>query len=381
MRRDAWWLSPQQADPLSWIANRYLPAAFALLAVIGGGSVLIATWPAEAPVLPQVAAFVLQLMAFTVVGWSAPPNRPMSRAWHGAVPLILCWAGVTISAIGYAPGLVRIAIWWAPFTAALLLAVLSLRNPAALNVAYATLTAIVCAVAALLGWTDDGFGTPFAVALIGAATPIVAGIACSIYCLLLADRVLIWRDRRTSPEPASPRSAASSSHLIRSPIGQVGAEVTEFLERIARMGTVRDVDRDRALTLSRTVRSVLVERVQSSWLDDLATVTSDRVPLTVHDPARLAERMPAPQRSALRGLLRTAATVNLIRGRSLEVRLARTEQGGLLEVILPLDLPGPRAVELFAPFYLSLQAETEDAEWDDGREHRLRFRLASSSLA
>jgi hypothetical protein len=376
MRRESWWLSPQQADPLSWFANRYLPAAFALLAVIGGGIVLIATWPAEAAVLPQVAAFVLQVMAFTVVGRNAAPNRPGGRVWHAAVPLILCWVGVIISAIAYSPGLVRVAIWWAPFIAALLLAALSLRNPAALNVAYAALTAIVCAVGALLGWTDHGFGTQFAVALIGAATPVVAGIACAIYCLVLADRVLAWRERRASAVVATVRADPSASPLLDSPIGRVGAEVTPFLDRLARVGVVSETDRDRAAELSRGLRSVLLERVQSSWLDDLAAAASGAVPVVVEDPDRLAERMPAPQRSALRGLLRAAATAPSLQGQRVEVRLTRTERGGLLDISLPLELSSPHAVELFAPYYLTLQAVTEAAEWDDNHERRLRFRLA-----
>ncbi|WP_167138850.1 hypothetical protein [Diaminobutyricimonas sp. TR449] len=378
MRRDAWWLSPQQADPLSWFANRYLPAAFALLAVVGGGIVMLLTWPAEAPVLPQVIAFVLQLLAFTVVGWNAAPNRPTGRAWHAVVPLILCWAGVVISAIGYAPGLVAVAIWWAPFTAALVLAALSLRNPAALNVVYAALTAVVCGVAALHGWTEHAFGTQFAVALIGAATPIVAGVACSIYCLVLAERVMVWRDRQVSAAAATP-AETSLNHLRRSAIGRVGEEVTPFLDRIARVGMVSEADRDRAAELSRTARSVLVSRVQSSWLDDLVTAAIGSVPIRVSDPDRLAERMPAPQRSALRGLLRTAATAPVLWGRSIEVRLADTSHGGVLEVTLPLELHSQQAVELFAPFYLTLQAVTDGAEWDEGRERHLRFQLPPSN--
>lgn len=381
MRHEALWLSPQQADPLSWFANRYLPAAFALLAMIGGGIVMTATWPEEAAVLPQVTAFVMQLMAFAVVGRNAAPNRPTGRAWHAAVPLMLSWAGVIVSAIGYTPALVGVAIWWAPFIAALVLAALSLRNPAALNMAFAALTAIVCAVSALYGWAENPFGTEFGVALIAAATPIVAGVACSIYCLVLANNVLAWRERRAPAAAASTRAPASVSHLPESPIGQVGAEVTPFLDRIARNGTVSEADRDRAADLSRTVRSVLVERVQSSWLDDLATAASSAVPFVVLDPDRLAERMPAPQRSALRGLLRTAAAAPILRERSVEVRLAPTERGAVLDIILPLELASPQAVELFAPYYLTLRAVTDGAEWDESRERRLRFRLGPSDRA
>jgi hypothetical protein len=61
------------------------------------------------------------------------------------------------------------------------------------------------------------------------------------------------------------------------------------------------------------------------------------------------------------------------------VRLTDSEPGGVLEVVLPLDVPSQQAIELFAPFYLTLQAVTDGAEWHDGRERLLRFLLPPSN--
>ena len=44
MRGDAWRVTPQQIDPLSWFTRPLVPVAFAMLALIVGAGTIAITW-------------------------------------------------------------------------------------------------------------------------------------------------------------------------------------------------------------------------------------------------------------------------------------------------------------------------------------------------
>lgn len=377
MRGDALRISPHLADPLSWFSNRYLPTAFGGIALVLGAAMIIVTSSHTEPA-PQALAFLCFVAAFPLIRHFTAPHRAAFRLRHAAAPLLLSWAGVLLSAIGYAEGTVPVQHWWAPISVACVLMALITRSSVLGLGAYALASSAVCALATVLAWqSEQDFWPPLSVAVIAGITPLVGGVAAAVYSGYMVSHAL---DAREEGPPSLPTDGGVQQHasavLRNGRISVLADPVSTFLVRIARIGEVGDEDRADAAALAEKVREVLVDRVQSSWLDDLAAERE----LTVVDPSGRAERMTGPQRAVIRGILSTVQHSPMLEPGTLRISLSgRPDDVTAVDLRMKLALPEARRITLLAPYFLTLQTVAHDLSWETGEQLRLRFQLPATS--
>jgi hypothetical protein len=370
-------LSAQDADPLSWFTGSLVPLVFAGLSLLYGGTFAILTWSSSRDPVVQLVGVALCTFACVLVHVL---TRPMRRrlGWGGAtVALLIGIAGFALSSIGYAHTVLSIELWWAPFGLALVLASLGpYLPPRAIILLGSAVTLIAVPIAYLLIRPEVAVWGPVATALI-IASPLVSGIAATAgFSLAVVARTLPLIERRTQAMLSldAPQGVRNEEQE-RERLARLIARAAPFLEGIARSGEVTPADRTLAGQLARRLRDDLVTQSNLSWLDSVAR---DR--LVVVDPDHQAGRMRAPQRTALRALIRAILATPGTDAGSLLVELrAHADGTTAVGVSLDFELPEGRRIMHLAPYYLALRGSVDDLEWRDDRFLRVTFNLPAGN--
>lgn len=371
---EAWRRSPREVDPLSWFTGPLVPLVFGGLAVVYGFAVTAVTTRAVRMPWLDWAALGSVFLGFVFVAVLARPTRTGSPVLLAAVPVLLGWAGVALSALGEAGRRQQIELWWAPVGLAFLLAALAPYSSALRLLILGTSSASATGlVVALLPSLRPHLWPPVIEVLLGAGSVLVATAAATVFSHQVVSRMGHWAASGTGHTLSSGVLGESARlRILRRELESVRERAVPLLQRVATSGVVAPEDREQASVLAEELRAELVERSNRSWLDTLAM----RMNLTVLDGEHRADRMTAQQRAALFGLLR-AATEGGDGSRSALVIELRGEPDGSTAVALSADVhfPEGRRLTLLAPHYVTLRAAVDDLEWDAGRRLRMRFRL------
>jgi hypothetical protein len=366
-------LSAQEADPLSWFTGSLVPLVFAGLGLLYGGTFAVLTWGASRNPVLQLVGVALCVAASVLVHVL---TRPLRRrlGWAGAsVALALGVAGFLLSAIGYADTVLSIETWWAPFGLALVIGSLGpYLPPRAIILLGAAVTFLAVPIAYLLIHDVVERWGPAATTLV-IASPLVSGIvATAAFSLAVVARTLPLIERRTQTMLAlDAPEGARNEEAERERLARLISRSVPFIEEIARTGQVTAADRTLAGQLARRLRDDLVTQSNLSWLDSVAR---DR--LVVVDPDHQAGRMRAPQRTALRALIRAILETPGTDAGSLLVELrAHADGSTAVGISLDFELPEGRRVMHLAPYYLALRGSVDDLEWSDDRFLRVTFNL------
>jgi hypothetical protein len=373
LERRFWRLSPQEVDPLSWFTGSLVPLVFAGLNLVYGVVFAVATWNAVRDPFLQLLGVVLCTFACVLVHVL---TRPMRRrlGWGGAsIALAIAAVGFVLSAIGYAGTPLSIELWWGSFGLALAIGSLGPYLPAR---ALLVLGVAAAAVATPFAWIAVReyplpWG-PVATAVI-ILSPIVSGIvALSAFSVAVVSRTLPLIDKRSQTMLAvSTPSSERNERLERERLAALISRAAPFIEEVARSGVVTAADRTLAGQFARRLRDDLVTQSNLTWLDSVA-----RERLVVVDPDHLANRMRAPQRTALRALIRAILDAPGTDAGSLLVELRGHPDGSTaVGVSLDFELPEGRRIMHLAPYYLALRGSVDDLEWSDDRFLRVTFNL------
>jgi hypothetical protein len=375
VRGDAWNVTPQQIDPLSWFTRPLVPVAFATLAALIGIVTSVVQWRlAEHPWLDLLAVALIS-GACVLVQVSTRPLRPMFGPRQALTPLALTVAGLGVSTVSAIQSTTLVQYWWASIGAGCVVAALGPFSTVRQLLVYGTgLTAVTAACGYLAFAPVSTVWPALSVTLIAACAGIVATVATATFSYVVVSRTqALLRGAGTLP-PASPGEEASDelAHRVeRRTLARLGNRVAPFLEHIADAGEVTAADRALAGQLARQLRSDLVSQVNRTWLDSVALFGR----IYVVDPDKLADRMNAAQRTALRALLLSVTNNPGAAVGSLLIEL-RGEPDGSTAVALSLDfsLPEGRRAMLLAPYYLTLQTTVDSLSWDPSRD-LLKFQL------
>ena len=372
MRGDAWRVSPQQIDPLSWFTRPLVPLAFAALALVTGLGTVAATWQLTGRPWFDLAGIALVVAACVVVQVRTRPMRPSFGAREAVLPLALAVAGLVASTVAAAGSTALVQHSWAPIGVGLVVATLgpfSTVRQTVVQGALLTAVTVVCASWAYAGGGDDRVWPALSTAVIAGGVVAVGTVATAVFSFAVVSTTLRMLGA-ARPESTALRDEAAE-RVERRTLARLGNRVAPFLERVAAAGEVTDADRALAGQLARQLRTDLVLQANRTWLDSIAL--GGRI--HVVDPDGRANRMTAAQRTALRALLvgileHPAATVG-----SLLVEL-RGDDDGSTAAALSLDfaLPEGRRATMLAPYYLTLQTTVDSLSWDPSRD-LLRFQL------
>lgn len=366
-------LSAQDADPLSWFTGSMVPLVFGALSLLYGGTFALLSWESSRQPVLQLFGVALCAGACVLVHVL---TRPMRRriGWPGAsVALAFGVAGFASSAIGYSHTALSIEVWWAPFGLALVLASLGpYLPPRTIVVLGIAVTVVAVPIGYALVQPEVLAWGPVATAII-IASPLVSGIAATAgFSIAVVSRTLPLIERRSQAMlTLDAPEEARNERLERERLARLIARAAPFIEEVARAGEVTSADRSLAGQLARRLRDDLVTQSNLTWLDSVAR---DR--LVVVDPDRRAGRMRAPQRTALRALLRAILATPGTDAGSLLVELRAHPDGSTaVGVSLDFELPEGRRIMHLAPYYLALRASVDDLSWSGDRFLRVTFNL------
>jgi hypothetical protein len=371
--RDALRVSPQQVDPLSWVASPLVGATFTVLAAVYGGINVIAGWERSERPWFDVVAVVLLVGACILITVRSHPLRPAFGFAAAALPLVLAFGSLTLSTLAHLTSSFAVQFWWAPVALGLLLGTLVGASTAAQLMIYGLIVTVPTGVGAAVAFGGVGHSwSTLNTVLIACSMPVAGAISASAFCFSLvytSQRLQRGAGLPDSDSTAAQQQAAREVELRA--LARLGSRVAPFLAGIAAAGEVTQEDRALAGQLARRLRSDLVSTANESWLDKIASGGR----MFIVDPDHRADSMNAAQRSALRGLLTAVLGEPSTDTRSLFIELRGQADGSTAVAIsLDLDLPEGRRITMLAPYYVTLKATVDDLSWDRGRE-LLRFRV------
>ena len=374
MRGDAWNVTPQQIDPLSWFTRPLVPVAFAILAALIGTATIVIQWSLSRNPWLDVAAIVLVASACVLIQMRTRPLRPMFGPRQALVPLALTVAGLALSTVSAINSDALVQYWWASIGVGCVVAALGPFSTVRQVLAYGTaLTALTAACGYIAFAPRSEVWPALSVTLIAGCAGVVATVATATFGYEVVSRTqtLLRSPGAEQPVSAEVASDEAARRVERRTLARLGKRVAPFLESVAQAGEVTAADRALAGQLARRLRSDLVSQVNRTWLDSVALFGR----IYVVDPDKLADRMNAAQRTALRGLLQSVTNNPGTAEGSLFIEL-RGQPDGSTAVALSLDfsLPEGTRAMLIAPYYLTLQTTVDSLTWDPSRD-LLRFQL------
>ena len=375
MRGDAWNVTPQQIDPLSWFTRPLVPVAFAALTALIGLTTSVIQWRLAAQPWLDLLAVALLAGACLLVQVSTRPLRPMFGPRQALAPLALTVAGLALSTLSAIDSAGLVQYWWASIGVGCVVAALGPFSTVRQILVYGTgLTAVTAACGYAAFAPASTVWPALSVTLIAACAGVVATVATATFCYVVVSRTQALLRGAGTVAPGSPGEEASEElarRVERRTLARLGNRVAPFLEAVAEAGKVTAADRALAGQLARQLRSDLVSQVNRTWLDSVALFGR----IYVVDPDKRADRMNAAQRTALRALLLSVTTNPGAAVGSLFIEL-RGEADGSTAVALSLDfsLPEGRRAMLLAPYYLTLQTAVDSLTWDPSRD-LLQFQL------
>lgn len=373
MPRDALRVSPQQIDPLSWIARPMVSLAFAVLAFVYGTAATAMTWSSSARPWLDLLAVVCITAACLLVQFSTGPLKPPFGPARASVVLLLAAVGLVASTMAAVASSTEVQLWWVPVGLGLVIATCAPHSTVIEVTLYGLILSVLTGFATWFAYVgrDDPW-TGLATIVIAVSSVGVATIASAVFCFQIASKTQRLLARAGVPveaDEAARTEAARAAEL--STLARLGSRVAPFLEKVADAGEVTAADRALAGQLARRLRSDLVSQANSSWLDSLAV--GGRIYIV--DPDHRADSLNAAQRAAIRGLVLAVMRDPVTDTGSLFIELRGQEDGSTAVALsLDIDLPEGRRVMMLAPYYLALKTTVPEISWDPVQD-LLRFRV------
>lgn len=363
----------RDVDPMSWLIGPYVPLVFAAFIGVYGGLMVVLTWSASERPAYQLLGVGLCMVACLLVQLLTSRRRRFDSLLGIAVTL-LAGAGFLASAWGYADAVLELDQWWAPVCVGLALCSLTPYLAAwRLLVHGAIMLVLVSPVAFLL--VDRGqieWGPVSAMTLI--ATPVAVATAAAIAFSVTVVRAMlpIVDNRSRHLLSRTPAPHPEDEEAERVALARYTSRAAPFLRGVAERGSVTPEDRMLAGELARYLRDDLVSRSDLAWLG----LPADDRRVVMSDPERLADRMRAPQRAAIRDLVRAVLDDPATDASSVFIELRREKRGSTaVAITLDAELPEGRRVRHLAPYYFNLRGEVEDVRLNrDG----ISFRVPTS---
>ena len=371
MRSDAWLISPQKTDPLSWFTKPLIPLIFGVTAAAFGLSITLFTWMlASEPWLDIIAIALIFGACILVQLWTRPLRKPFTTS-QAIVPLLMALAAIALSTVSSVESDVLVQHWWTPLGVGLLLGALSPYSSARDLAVYSALLSVAISIAAAIAFLGpDAPWPPFTTMMIAASGTIVAGVASTTFSLVIVTTTQSLIARAETGDASANAavdelSAEAARQAERRTLARLGTQVAPFLESVAETGVVTEADRTLAGQLARRLRSDLVSQANRTWLESLALFGA----MYVVDPQHRAEQLTTVQRAALRGLILAVTENPSTNTGSLVIELrAQADGSTAVALSIDIDLPEGRRTMMLAPYYLSLQTSVQDLEWDPTRE-------------
>jgi hypothetical protein len=317
------------------------------------------------PIFASLALALLAIAGLMLISASSPNRAPLTERAHAAIHAITVLA-IVCEAVGQWGSNAYIRDDWGPATLGILLVALGPYRPAR-----------EIAVGGVCSAISIGIITYFEVPSLVTSGPALAFIALAVTPMLaLCFSAAMFSDGVVaSIERWQKRAQAASVSLVhefREGIARsvqqdrvtiLNRDVLPFFTEVLARDTITDADRERARTIADSIRRVMVEEVDRSWLEALMELTGvertnrpGAAQVVVDDPHRAASAMTVAQRTAIRALFVAFADYPGFTRDHLRITLS--DQGERNRGVIMAQVPVTDSVmrSTFAPFFAVMRA-------------------------
>ena len=317
------------------------------------------------PIFASLALALLAIAGLMLISASSPNRAPLTERAHAAIHAIAVLA-IVCEAVGQWGSNAYIRDDWGPATLGILLVALGPYRPAR-----------EIAVGGVCSAISIGIITYFEVPSLVTSGPALAFIALAVTPMLaLCFSAAMFSDGVVaSIERWQKRAQAASVSLVhefREGIARsvqqdrvtiLNRDVLPFFTEVLARDTITDADRERARTIADSIRRVMVEEVDRSWLEALMELTGvertnrpGAAQVVVDDPHRAASAMTVAQRTAIRALFVAFADYPGFTRDHLRITLS--DQGERNRGVIMAQVPVTDSVmrSTFAPFFAVMRA-------------------------
>lgn len=364
----------QQLDPAGSIGVRFVAAA--VVAVAFGYSATMTLLHADQvnnPLLAGLALAAIGGAGLVVIFATSPARAPFSRLSFSVFG-ILASAAIVLSALSTAGTNEYVRDDWGAIAFGMMLVALGPYRPVAAIAAAGALGAILVGFITVLEVPSFLTPAPPAAFILVAITPMLAlCVGTAAYSGYLVRSLERWQRQAsratvTEVEQASENIARS---VREDRVTILERDVLPFFGRLLDSGRVTAIDRDHARHLAESIRSVMVEEADRSWLEALvALVVADRGPgdleVVVDDPHRHASAMSTGQRTSLRTMLMALIEIHDAepsrRTPHIRILISATADSCVGSITAPLESYDYLRRLALAPYLAVLRAEFHSLE-------------------
>jgi len=335
------------------------------------------------PVFASLALVLLAIAGLIMISGSSARRTPLTARTHAAVHTTALLA-IVCEAIGQSGSNAYIRDDWGPVTLGILLVALGPYRPAKEIAGAGIISAVIIGVITYLEVPSLVTPAPPLAFVTVAVTPMLAlCFSAAVFSNGVVTSIERWQQRA---HKASVSLSAEFREGIARSVQQdrvtiLNRDVLPFFSDVLARDTITDTDRDRARMIADSIRQVMVEEVDRSWLESLVEVTGvertnrpGAARVVVHDPSHIASSMTMAQRTAIRAFLVPFTSIPGFTRDNLRIVLSRDgdRNRGVITAQVPLTDRVLRST--FAPFLAVLRAVFTNLEVDFVKpELTLRF--------
>jgi hypothetical protein len=325
------------------------------------------------PIFASLALGLLSIAALMFIFASSPNRAPLKARAHAAIHTV-AFLAIVCEAIGQTGSNAYIRDDWGPATLGILLVALGPYRPAREIAAAGLCSAISIGIITYLEVPSLVTPGPPLAFIVAAVTPMLAlCFAAAVFSNGVVASIERWQKRATAASVSLVREFREgiARSVQQDRVTILSRDVLPFFTEVLAGDNITDVDRQRARSIADSIRRVMVEEVDRSWLEaliELKGVESFNRPgaagTVLDDPQHVASAMTVDQRTAIRALI---VAYSGIPGFSRDrVRVTLCDDGDRNHAIITAQLPAPESVvrSTFAPFLAVMRAVFTNLEVD-----------------
>ena len=325
------------------------------------------------PLFASLALALLALAGLIIIAASSPDRAPLTARTH-AVAHTVAMLAIICEAVGQSGSNSYVRDDWGPATLGILLVALGPYRPAREIAASGLLSAIVIGIITFLEVPSLVTpGPPLAFVAL-AVTPMLAlCFSAAMFSNGVVASIEHWQKRANAASVSlvSEFREGIARSVQQDRVTILNRDVLPFFAEVLSRDTITDADRDRARAIADSIRQVMVEEVDRSWLESLVELTGvERLnrPGAAHevvdDPHRVASAMTLDQRTAIRAIME--AFIDIPGFTRDHVRMVLSDDGDRNHAVITAQLPATDFVirSTFAPFLAVMRAVFTNLEVD-----------------
>jgi len=280
------------------------------------------------PALMVVAIGVLAFASAVLIRETGSGRVPFGALTHATV-VVLAAIAALLSAIAQGSANTYLRDDWGPLALAIILLASGPYRPVR-ELYLVSAVSVVFLVFVALGQSSSIVWAMPITCVVIVTMPV---IALSAGATAFASSAVLSRERWEATAMADARAAVAD---LREPIERavrqdrvaiLNWDVTPFFGEILERGELTEADRERAASISRSIRGVMVAEADRSWLESLVNELAPHASFVgeIRDAARLTDAMTISQRTAVRALV---AGLTMVPGPALTGISATASLGG-----------------------------------------------------